>query len=43
MRVSCSKVLGSLAAGLFFVSAGAIAAEPPKEMKLYVFLSLIHI
>jgi glyoxylase-like metal-dependent hydrolase (beta-lactamase superfamily II) len=39
MRVNCSKVLGSLAAGLFFMSAGAIAAEPPKEMKLYVFSS----
>ena len=39
MRVNCSKVLGSLAAGLFFISAGALAAEPPKEMKLYVFSS----
>src|SRR5947209_7549598 len=49
MRVNCSKVLGckglgskvlgSLAAGLFFMSAGAIAADAPKEMKLYVFSS----
>jgi N-acyl homoserine lactone hydrolase len=39
MRVNCSKVIGSLATGLFFMSAGAIAAEPPKEMKLYVFSS----
>src|SRR5260370_40369751 len=39
MRVNCSKVLGSLAAGLFFMSGGAMAAEPPKEMKLYVFTS----
>jgi N-acyl homoserine lactone hydrolase len=39
MRVDCVKVLGSLAAGLFFMSAGALAAEPPKEMKLYVFSS----
>lgn len=38
MRTSCAKVLGSLAAGLFFM-AGAMAAEPPKEMKLYVFSS----
>jgi N-acyl homoserine lactone hydrolase len=37
--VSCAKVLGFLAAGLFFVSVGAMAAEAPKEMKLYVFSS----
>lgn len=39
MRVLGAKVLGSLAAGLFFMSAAALAAEPPKEMKLYVFSS----
>ena len=39
MRVNCAKVLGSLGVGLFFMSAGAMAAEPPKEMKLYVFSS----
>src|SRR5260370_31591754 len=37
MRVNCSKVLGSPGGGLFFMSAAALAAEPPKEMKLYVF------
>lgn len=39
MRVNCSKVLNLLAGAAFFVSAGAMAAEPPKEMKLYVFSS----
>jgi N-acyl homoserine lactone hydrolase len=44
MRDRCSKIRGlkilsSLAAGLFLMSAGAVAAEPPKEMKLYVFSS----
>ena len=39
MRVNGSKVLGSLATGLFFMSASAIAADAPKEMKLYVFSS----
>src|ERR1051325_3965340 len=39
MRVRCAKVLGLLSLGLAFMTAGAIAAEPPKEMKLYVFSS----
>jgi N-acyl homoserine lactone hydrolase len=39
MRVNYAKVLGSLGVGLFLMSAGAMAAEPPKEMKLYVFSS----
>jgi len=39
MRVNGSKVLGSLATGLFFMSGSPIAADAPKEMKLYVFSS----
>jgi N-acyl homoserine lactone hydrolase len=39
MRVNYAKVLGTLGVGLFLMSAGAMAAEPPKEMKLYVFSS----
>ena len=32
-----AKVLGSLIAGLLLTAAGAMSAEAPKEMKLYVF------
>ena len=39
MRLRCAKVLGSLRVGLLLTAASAVAAEPPKEMKLYVFSS----
>ena len=39
MLLRCGKVLGALSVGLFIMAAGAMAAEPPKEMKLYVFSS----
>ena len=39
MLLRCARVLGSLAAGLLLTAAGAMAAEAPKEMKLYVFSS----
>ncbi len=34
-----ARFLGSLTVGLLLTAAGAMAAEPPKEMKLYVFSS----
>src|SRR6266702_8805951 len=39
MLLRCARVLGSLTIGLLLVAAGAMAAEAPKEMKLYVFSS----
>ena len=39
MLLRCARVLGSLTLGLLLTAAGAMAAEAPKEMKLYVFSS----
>ena len=39
MLLRCARVLGSLSVGLFLTAVGVMAAEPPKEMKLYVFSS----
>ena len=37
MLLRYARVLGSLIVGLLFTAAGAMAADAPKEMKLYVF------
>ena len=39
MLLRCARFLGSLTVGLLLTAASAVAAEPPKEMKLYVFSS----
>src|SRR5690348_17974065 len=39
MLERCARVLGALTVGLVLTAAGAMAAEAPKEMKLYVFSS----
>jgi N-acyl homoserine lactone hydrolase len=39
MLLRYAKVLGSLTLGLLLSAAGAMAADAPKEMKLYVFSS----
>jgi glyoxylase-like metal-dependent hydrolase (beta-lactamase superfamily II) len=39
MLLRGTRVLGLLIVGLIWMAAGAIAAEAPKEMKLYVFSS----
>ena len=39
MLLRYAKVLGLLSVGLFLTAIGAMAGEPPKEMKLYVFSS----
>src|SRR3974390_1184502 len=39
MLLRCARVLGLLIVGLILTAAGAMAADAPKQMKLYVFSS----
>src|SRR5258707_12923856 len=39
MLLRCARALGILTLGLLWAATGAMAADAPKEMKLYVFSS----